>query len=77
MSDVMTTKEPRTEAEYQAAIDEMLAEIQRMNERMDASREEQIRLQQKTKETIARIDALMEDTDRMLQEMRSRHANRC
>lgn len=45
----VTLPEPRTEAEYQAAIDQMLTEMERLNRQMESDRKEIDRLKSETR----------------------------
>lgn len=46
---ITLSREPRTAAEYRAAVDAMIGEMKRMNERMDQNRVEIDRLREETK----------------------------
>ena len=59
MSDMTLNLNPTTDAEYQAAIELMLAEINRKHEEM-------VRSQQAIEASQARTDLIMQDIQRML-----------
>ena len=63
MSDMTLNLNPTTDAEYQAAIDLMLAEINRKHEEM-------VRSQQEIEASQARTDLIMQDIQRMLSNRR-------
>ena len=63
MSDMTLNLNPTTDAEYQAAIDLMLAEINQKHEEM-------VRSQQEIEASQARTDLIMQDIQRMLSNRR-------
>jgi hypothetical protein len=70
---IASSRAPRPAPEHRAAIDELLAEIRRMNEHMDRNREEIERLKARSEasrartEVIgARIDARLEAIEALL-----------
>lgn len=55
---ITLSREPRTAAEYRAAVDAMIAEMWRMNERMDQNRVEIDRLREETEAIKAETEVI-------------------
>ena len=67
-----TTASPRTAAEYRAAINELLDQMQRMNEQSERARVEIEQLKAETQLIKARTDLLKADTRTRLGELLAR-----
>lgn len=69
MSDILTQPSPQTDADYEATVQELLAEMSRMEEQMDSDRTESERLKFETQvikaTTEAKLIRLEEQVNRL------------
>jgi hypothetical protein len=66
---MVTPSEPKTDADYEAAIAEVLAEIRRLNEQMEHNRVRIERSKAQTAASARRTDAILSDIDARLKAM--------
>ena len=69
MSDITINPNPTTDAEYIAAINQMLAEIQRNHDRFDELHAEVVAMKERAEQKAARGDELQAEIDRLIKKI--------